>query len=108
MGKRPRALAMLAVAAGFTGSLAGPALAQGKPPTPPSVGGPPPQYAVPTPPPPPATPAGVPGVAAAPGLPLLYVTSVEIVRTAVDPKLDITLRIWNSGAYQWYRRGIPL
>lgn len=101
MGKRPRALAMLAAAAGFTGSLAGPALAQGKPPTPPSVGGPPPQYAVPTPPPPPATPAGVPGVAAAPGLPLLYVTSVEIVQTSVEPKLDIIRVIGLASSQGW-------
>ena len=79
-------LAGLAVAAVMQGGLFGLALAQ---PTParPSVGEPPPQYAAPRSEPP--TFPAAPETEAASELPVLYVTSVEVLRTSTDPRLDI-------------------
>ena len=80
-------LAGLAIAALMQGGLAGSALAQATP-AQPSVGGPPPQYTAPgsdsT-----AIPAAGPEAEAASELPVLYVTSVEVLRTSTDPRLDI-------------------
>jgi hypothetical protein len=87
MRNRSRRSAMFAIAA-IVASPIGSALAQGNPPTQSSAGGPPPQYAAPGSQPA-AIPAEGPEAAIAPELPVLYVTSVEIVRTTVEPKLDI-------------------
>ena len=87
MNKRFRRLVVLAIAAAMQGSLAGPAFAQGGPQSP-SPGRQPQGYG-----------AGGGGqtvessqsseTARGTELPVLYVTSVEIVRTSIDPKLDI-------------------
>ena len=82
-----RPLGVFAVVAVMGGSLAGLVFAQANPP-PPSVGGQPPQYAAPGSGPS-AVPAAGPEAAAASELPVLYVTGVEVLRTATDPKLDI-------------------
>ena len=82
-----RRLTAFAIAAALHGSLAGFALAQGNPPAS-GAGGPPSQY-----PNPGSVPSAVPGAgpesAAASELPVLYVTSVEVLRTSTEPKLDI-------------------
>jgi hypothetical protein len=78
-------LAGLAVAALMQG-LVGHALAQATPPRS-SVGEPPPQYAAPGSEPPAISTA--PQTEAASELPVLYVTSVEVLRTSTDPRLDI-------------------
>ena len=80
-------LAGLGVAAMMQGGLVGLALAQA-PPARPSVGEPPPQYAAPGSEPP-AIPATAPETAAQSELPVLFVTSVEVLRTSVDPRIDI-------------------
>jgi len=82
-----RRLAALAIAAAMQGSLLGLALAQGTAPLS-SVGGPPPQYAAPGSEPS-VVPAAGPEAATAPELPVLYVTSLEVLRTSTDPRLDI-------------------
>ena len=82
-----RRLTAVAIAAVVQGSLAGLALAQATPARP-SVGGPPPQYAAPGSEPS-AIPAAGPEAEAASELPVLYVTSVEVLRTSTDPRLDI-------------------
>jgi hypothetical protein len=82
-----RLLAALAIAAVIEGGFAGLALAQATPATP-SVGGPPPQYAAPGSESSEGT-AARPETAAQSELPLLYVTSVEVLRTSTDPRLDI-------------------
>ena len=80
-------LAGLVVAAMMQGGLVGLALAQA-PPARPSLGEPPPQYADPG-----SEPVAIPGAppetAAQIELPVLYVTSVEVLRTSTDPRLDI-------------------
>jgi hypothetical protein len=82
-----RRLAAFAIAAALHGSLVGLALAQATPARP-SVGGQPPQYASPG-----SEPAAVPAAGreaeAASELPVLYLTSVEVLRTSTDPRLDI-------------------
>ena len=82
-----RRLTVFAVAAALQGSLVGVAFAQANPP-PSGAGGPPSQYANPG-----SMPSAVPGAgpesAAASELPILYVTSVEVLRTSTEPKLDI-------------------
>ena len=88
MRKPSLRLAMIAVAAGVFGCSAGLVLAQGNPPARPSVGGAPPQYAAPGYEPP-EVPAAGPEAAAAEELPVLYVTSVEVLRTSAEPRLDI-------------------
>jgi hypothetical protein len=80
-----RRLTAVTIAAVLQGSLAGIALGQGAPKS--STGEPPP-YAAPGSPPSAIPPAG-PETAAQSELPLLYVTSVEVLRTSVDPRLDI-------------------
>jgi len=82
-----RRLAAFAIAAAMQGSLVGLALAQATPARP-SVGGQPPQYAAPGYEPA-EVPAAGPEAAAASELPVLYVTSVEVLRTTTDPRLDI-------------------
>ena len=88
MRKPSLRLAMIAVAADVFGCSAGLVLAQGNPPARPSVGGAPPQYAAPGYEPP-EVPAAGPEAAAAEELPVLYVTSVEVLRTSAEPRLDI-------------------
>jgi len=87
MCKTLRRLAAFAIAAVMEGGLAGLALAQATPARP-SIGGVPPQYAAPG-----SEPMAVPATGseaeAASELPVLYVTSVEVLRTSVDPRLDI-------------------
>ena len=80
-------LAVFGIAAAMQGSLLGLALAQSNP-LPSSVGGSPPQYG--------DRPAGqavesTTQTEATPEteLPVLYVTSVEVVRTSIEPRLDI-------------------
>jgi hypothetical protein len=80
-------LAAFAITAAMQASLVGSALAQGTPPKA-SVGGPAAQYAAPGSEPS-AIPAAGPEAAAESELPVLYVTSVEILRTSTDPRLDI-------------------
>ena len=79
-------LAGLAVAAMMQGGLVGLALAQA-PPARPSLGEPP-QYAAPG-----SEPVAIPGAppetAAQIELPVLFVTGVEVMRTSVDPRIDI-------------------
>ena len=82
-----RRLAAFAIAAAMQGSLVGLAFAQATP-AHPSVGGPPPPYAAPGSEPA-AVPAAGPESEAASDLPVLYVTSVEVLRTTTDPRLDI-------------------
>jgi hypothetical protein len=79
-------LAGLAVAALMQQGLVGRALAQATPARP-SIGEPPPQYAAPGSEPPAISTA--PQTEAASELPVLYVTSVEVLRTSTDPRLDI-------------------
>ena len=88
MRKPSLRLAMIAFAAGVFGFPVGLVLAQGNPPARPSVGGAPPQYAAPGYEPP-EVPAAGPEAAAAEELPVLYVTSVEVLRTSAEPRLDI-------------------
>jgi hypothetical protein len=78
-------LAGLAVAL-MQGLVVGHALAQMTPARP-SVGEPPPQYAAPGSEPPAIS--TVPQTEAASERPVLYVTSVEVLRTSTDPRLDI-------------------
>jgi len=80
-------LAGLGVAAMMQGGLVGLALAQA-PPARPSLGERPPQYAAPGSEPP-AIPGAPPETAAQIELPVLFVTSVEVLRTSVDPRIDI-------------------
>jgi hypothetical protein len=85
MNKRFRRLVALATAAAMQGSLAGLAFAQGAPQSS-SAGGQPQGYGgggqV-------VEAAQSSAPAAGTDLPVLYVTSVEIVRTSIEPKLDI-------------------
>ena len=82
-----RRLAALAIAAVMHSGMAGLAFAQATP-VPSSVGQPPPQYTAPGSEPS-EMPSGLPETAAQSELPVLYVTSVEVLRTSVDPRLDI-------------------
>ena len=79
--------ARFAITAVMQVGLAGLALAQGTPPKS-TVGEPPPQYAAPESEPP-AIPVAGPESAAESKLPVLYVTSLEVLRTTADPRLDI-------------------
>jgi hypothetical protein len=82
-----RRLTVVTVAAVMQVGLGGLTLAQSSPPK--SSGGqPPPQYAAPGSEPS-AIPAAGPEAAAESELPVLYVTSVEVLRTSTDPRLDI-------------------
>src|SRR5689334_7779551 len=103
MNKRFRRLGAFAAAAAMQVSVAGLALAQGAPP-PSGPGGQPPGYA----------PSGQsPGAAqmvepatsteTTPGteLPVLYVTSVEVLRSTIEPKLDIVRVTGLTGSQGW-------
>jgi hypothetical protein len=87
MNNTLRRLAALAIVAAMQGSMVGLAFAQANQP-PSTVGGPPHQYAAPG-----SAPSAVPATGAetatAPDLPVLYATSVEILRTSTEPTLDI-------------------
>jgi hypothetical protein len=92
-------LAAFGIGAAMQGSLIGFALAQGTPPSS-SVGGSAPQYG--------AADAMQMVEPAAPSettesteLPVLYVTSVEILRTTVEPKLDIVRVTGLTGSAGW-------
>jgi hypothetical protein len=79
-------LTVLATSALMQGDLVGLALGQATPARP-SVGGSPPQYVGPG-----SAPSAIPAAPeteAASELPVLYVTSVEVLRTSTDPRLDI-------------------
>jgi len=99
MNKRFRRLVVLAIVAAMQGSLAGLAFAQGGPQSP-SPGGQPQGYG-----------AGGGGqtvessqsseTARGTDLPVLYVLSVEIVRTSIDPKLDIVRVTGLTGSQGW-------
>ena len=82
-----RRLAAFAIVAAMQGCLVGLALAQLNPP-PSTTGGQSRQYAAPG-----TAPSAVavtgPETATAPELPVLYITSVEVLRTSTEPKLDI-------------------
>ena len=82
-----RRLAAFAIAAVLHCGLAGLAFAQSSPPKS-NVGAPPPQYATPG-----SETSAIPPVgsesAAESKMPVLYVTSVEVLRTSTDPRLDI-------------------
>jgi hypothetical protein len=91
-------LAAFAIAAALQGSLTGLALAQGAPPS--GAGAQPPGYGG----------GGGPGQMVetpsspeTPGteLPVLYVTSVEVMRTSVEPKLDIVRVTGLAGSQGW-------
>jgi len=98
MNKICRRLAALAVAAVMQGGLAGLAFAQGAPPAgtggqPPAYGGGGPEQMV----------EAMPSSEAAPAteLPVLYVTSVEVMRTSAEPKLDIVRVTGLTGSQGW-------
>ncbi len=98
MSKTFRRLAAFGVGAAMQGGLICVALAQGTPPS--SFGGSAPQYG--------AAEAAQMAEPAAPSdttssteLPVLYVTSVEVLRTAVDPKLDIVRVTGLTGSAGW-------
>jgi hypothetical protein len=98
MNKMFRAWRTLAAAAVLPVATAGLALAQGAAPTPTSSGGAPP-YEVTAPG---ANAAGSQTeVTPQTALPVLYVTSVEIVRTAVEPAIDIVRVTGLTGAQGW-------
>jgi hypothetical protein len=99
MSKTFRRLAALGVSAAAQGGLICVALAQGTPPSS-GVGGSAPQYG--------AAEAMQSVEPAAPSentesteLPVLYITSVEILRTAVEPKLDIVRVTGLTGSAGW-------
>ena len=99
MNKRFRRLGAFAIAAAMQASLAALAFAQGGPPLS-SAGGQPPGYGagrgaqmVESP----QSTETTPGTE----LPVLYVTSVEIVRTSIDPKLDIVRVTGLTGSQGW-------
>jgi hypothetical protein len=84
MSKTFRRLAAFAVSAALQGGLIGVALAQGTP-SPSSTSGLPPQYEAPGV----VVPSAPSETTPSTQLPVLYVTSVEVLQAAVEPKLDI-------------------
>jgi hypothetical protein len=97
MNKTFRRLGAFAIAAAIAGRLLGFAFAQGGPPAP-AAGGSSQGYGAgagqmvtATP------PSETPGIE----LPVLYVTSVEVVRTSIEPKLDIVRVIGLTGSQGW-------
>ena len=80
-------LAALAIAAVMHSGVTGLAFAQATP-VPSSVGQPPAQYTSPGSEPS-EMPSALPETAAQSALPVLFVTSVEVLRTSADPRLDI-------------------
>jgi hypothetical protein len=98
MSKTFPRLAALAVGAAMQGGLICVALAQGTPPS--SVGGSAPQYgaaeAVQM-----VEPAAPSETTSSTELPVLYVSSVEVLRTAIEPKLDIVRVTGLTGSAGW-------
>jgi hypothetical protein len=98
MSKTLRRLAAFGVGAAMQGGLICVALAQVTPPS--SFGGSAPQYGAAE-----AAqmvePAAQPDVTASTELPVLYVTSVEVLRTALEPKLDIVRVTGLTGSAGW-------
>ena len=98
MSKTFRRLAVFGVGAAMQGGLICVALAQGTPPS--SFGGAAPQYVAAE-----AAqmvePAAPADTTASTELPVLYVTSVEVLRTAVEPKLDIVRVTGLTGSAGW-------
>ena len=94
-----RRLAAFAIVAVLQGCLVGLALAQTNPP-PSTAGGPSRPYPTQG-----SAPSSVPGTgpetAAAPELPVLYVTSVEVLRTSTEPRLDIVRVIGLTSSQGW-------
>jgi hypothetical protein len=99
MNQRSRLLGVLAATAALSIGAVGLALAQAAGgPTPTSSGGPPP-YQVPTPG---ENETGTQTeVSPQTELPVLYVTSVEIIRTAVEPAIDIVRVTGLTGSQGW-------
>jgi hypothetical protein len=91
-----RRLSAFAVFAAMQSGLAGLALAQGVPPA--SPGAEPPTYGGA-----PQTVGAAPSPEATPAteLPVLYATSVEVMRTSVEPKLDIVRVTGLTGSQGW-------
>lgn len=96
MNNKHRRLGSFSVAVMTLASLVGLALAQGGP-QPPGAGGQPPGYA-----------SGGQMVEATPTsetpateLPVLYVTSVEVMRTSIEPRLDIVRVTGLAGSQGW-------
>jgi hypothetical protein len=96
MNKKFHRLGVFAIAAAMQGSLVGLALAQGNPQSP-SAGQP--QGAAAAGQMVQATPSSetTPGTE----LPVLYITSVEVVRTSIEPKLDIVRVTGLTGSQGW-------
>src|SRR5271166_5931999 len=95
MEKTFRRLRPLAIAAAVLGGSAGLVLAQA--PSPASPGGAPQEAAAPEA----VGPAGPDEATPGSELPVLYVTSVEVLRTAIDPKLDIVRVTGLTGSAGW-------
>jgi hypothetical protein len=99
MRKTLRWLAVLAIGAVLVGGFLGPAIAQAPAPSsspanpPPSYGGGAPDQA--------SNPAAPSETEPATELPVLYVTSVEIVRTQTEPQLDIVRVTGLTGSQGW-------
>ncbi len=98
MSKTFRRLAAFGVSAAMQGGLIFVALAQGTPPS--SVGGSAPQYgaaeAVQV-----VEPAAPSETTSSTELPVLYVAGVEVLRTAIEPKLDIVRVTGLTGSAGW-------
>src|SRR6516165_5773803 len=92
-----RRLAVLATIAVMHSGMAGLAFAQATP-VPSNVGQPPAQYTSPGSEPS-EMPSALPETAAQSELPVLFVTSVEVLRTSADPRLDI-VRVTGLAASQ--------
>jgi hypothetical protein len=92
MRKTLRWLGVLAIGAAMLGGLSGPVLAQGTNPAQGYGGGEPDQA---------ANPAATTESEPATELPVLYVTSVEILRTQTEPQLDIVRVTGLTGAQGW-------
>lgn len=97
MKKQFRRLGALVIAAAMQGSLAALAFAQGGPP-PSGAGGQSQPYNAGAP-----MVEALPSSEATPGteLPVLYVTSVEILRTSIEPRLDIVRVTGLTGSQGW-------
>ena len=101
MLKTFRRLAALAVSAAMKGGLIAVALAQGAP-SPSTAGSPAPQYGAPRGAgPQPVEVAQPPETAPSTELPVLYVTGVEVLQTALEPKLDIVRVTGLTGSAGW-------
>jgi hypothetical protein len=99
MSKTFRRLAAFGLSAAMQGGLICVALAKGTPPRS-SVGGPAPQYGA-AQPVQMVEPAAPSETTTSTELPVLYVISVEVLRTAVEPKLDIVRVTGLTGSAGW-------